>query len=169
MHIFLKCQILGSRQRHTRGRDTLNRRIVCQVDKQDCTVDRARLLKALGKEMRFLKGDTHRREDNGKRFVRAAHLRLSRNLGCQIRMRQTGRRENRQFLTANQCIQTIDRGNTRLDKLLRIASRRRIHRQTIDIAAFLRQDLRTAVDWIAQTVKDASQHILRYAKFHRSA
>ena len=119
--------------------------------------------------MRFLKGDTHRREDNGKRFVRAAHLRLSRNLGCQIRMRQTGRRENRQFLTAHQRVQTVDGRNTGLDEFLRVVAGRRVHRQTIDIAAFLRQDLRTAVDWIAQTVKDASQHILRYAKFHRSA
>ena len=84
-------------------------------------------------------------------------------------MRKPGCREDRQFLTADQCIQTIDRRNTRLDKLLRIASRRRVHRQTIDIAAFLRQDLRTAVDRIAQTIKDASQHILRYAKLHCSA
>ena len=169
MHPFFKRKVLRRRQRHARRRDTFYRRIVGKIHKQYGTVDGSRLLKTLDKKIGFLKRNTHRGKNHRELFILSPHLCLTGNLCRQLRVGHTGRGKDRQLLPADQCIQSIDGGNPCLDKLLRITSRRRVHRQTVDIPAFFRQDLRTAVDGLSQTVKDTSQHIRRYAKLHGPA
>ena len=78
-------------------------------------------------------------------------------------MGKTGCRENRQLLTTDQGVQSIDGRNTGLDKLLRIASRCRVHGQAVDIHTLLRQDVGTAVNGLAHAVKHTAEHILRHA------
>ena len=166
MHILLKCQIFRRGQRHLRRCDTLNGRVICQVDKEDGTVNGTCLLKTLDKEVGLLEGNTQRSKYNGKVFICSQNLRLSCDLRRQVSMGQTGSREDRQLLSADQCVQSVDGGNTGLDKLLRIASCRRIHGQTVDVHAGIRQNRRAVVNGIAKAVKDTSQHILRYAQLH---
>ncbi len=169
MHPLFKSKVLRSGQRHTRRRDTLYGRIVRQIDKQDGTVDSSGLRKGLNKVIRLLKRDTHSRKYNGELLILTANLRLSGNLRSQLGMRQTGTREDRQLLAADQRVQSVNRGYTGLDELLRVYTSRRIHRQAVDIAALLRQDLRTAVDRVSYAVKDTAEHVAGNAQLHTSA
>ena len=169
VHIFLKSKELCCSQCHTWCGNTLYSRVICQVYKQNSSVDRSCLFEGLNEEVGFLEGDTHRCKYNGELLVCAAYSCLSRNLSCQLCMRQTGCREDRKLLTTNQCIQTINGRYTCLNKLFRIASGCRVHWQTVNITAFLWKDFRTIIDRAAQTVKDTSQHILGYTKLHASS
>ena len=169
VHILLEGQIFRSSQRHTRRGDTLYRRVICKVDEKDGTVNGARLFEAFRKEIGFLKGDSHGCEYNRKGFAGSAHLRLTGNLRAKLGMRQTGSRENRQLLTPDQGIQTINGGHARLDELIGVISGCRIHRQTVDVPALVRQDLRSLVNGTAQAVEDAAQHIGRHAQLHGSS
>ena len=169
MHIFFKRQIFGGCQRHTRGCNAFHRRVVCQVDEQHRAVDSAGFAEAFDKEVGFLKGDTHGGEHHGERLIGAAHLCLPRNLRRQIGVGQTAGGEDGQLLPAHQRVQSVDRGNTGLDKLLRIVARCRVDGQAVDIPALRGQDRGTVVDGAAQTVKHAPQHILRYAQLHAAS
>ena len=160
MHIFFKCKELGSRQRHTRRRNTLDSRVIGKIDEEDCSIDRTRLAEGLNEEVRFFERNTHRSEDNGERIVRPDDLRLSRDLCREVGVRKTGSGENRQLLSADQCVQSVNGGDAGLNELGRILAGRRIHRQTVDVASLLRKDLRTVVDRTSQTVKDTAQHVL---------
>ena len=160
MHVLFKRKILRSGQRHAGGGDAFDCRIVRQVDKHHSAVDGAGLLETLDKEVGFLKRDAHSGKHDRKRFVGAAHLGLARNLRCQICVRQAAGGKNREFLAAHQCIQSVDGGNSRLDKLLGIVARRRVHGQAVDVQALLRKDLRPSVDRAAQAVKDTAEHVL---------
>ena len=84
-------------------------------------------------------------------------------------MRQAGRGENRQFLSADQSIQSVDGRDTGLNKFLRVSAGCRVHRQTVDVAPFIRNDLRAAVNRVAQSVEDAGEHILGDAELHALA
>ena len=163
VHVLFKCQVLCCCQSHTRSCDTLYGRVVSQVDEHNASVDSACLAEALHEEVCLLKGNTHGCKHNGEGLVGAAHLCLTRNLGSQVGVRKTGCRENRQLLAADQGVQTIYGGNASLDKLLRIASGCRVHRQAVDIHTLLRQDVGTAVNGLAHAVKHTAEHILRHA------
>ena len=138
MHIFLKCQIFCRSQRHTRCGNTLNRRVICQVNKQHGSINRSGLFEGLYEIVGLFKCNTHSGKYNREFFVCTAYLRLSCNLGCQLRMRQTGTGEDWQLLSTNQCIQSVNGRYSRLDKFLRIYSCCRIHRKTINISSFFR-------------------------------
>ena len=84
-------------------------------------------------------------------------------------MRKTGCGEDRKFLPTYQGVQSVNSGYTGLDKLLRITSGCRIHRQAIDISSLFRKDLRTVINGTAQSVKDTAQHIAGYTKLHASS
>ena len=81
-------------------------------------------------------------------------------------MRKTRCGEDRQLLTTDQRVQTVDRGDTGLDELSRERTGCRVHRSTVDVKAFVRNDLGTAVDGTTQTVEDSAKHVLRHAQFH---
>ena len=84
-------------------------------------------------------------------------------------MGKTGCGEDRKLLSAYQGVQSVNCRYTRLDKLLRIASGRRIHGKSIDISSLFRKDLRTVINGTAQSVKDTAQHIAGYTKLHASS
>ena len=84
-------------------------------------------------------------------------------------MGKTGCGEDRKFLSTYQSIQSVNSGYTSLDKLLRITSGCRIHRQSVDISSLFRKDLRAIIDRAAQSVKDTAQHIAGYTKLHASS
>ena len=159
MHILLKCQILRRCQRHLRRSDTLYRRVIRQVDKQHRTVKGACLPETLDKEIRLLERDSHCSEYNREILIFSKHLCLSCDLCRKLGMRQTGCGEDRQFLSADQSVQSIDCGHSCLNKLFRIASRRRVHRQTVDIHPGIRQDLRSVIYRAAQSVEHTAKHI----------
>ena len=119
--------------------------------------------------MGLLEGDAHGGKYYRELLIFTANLCLSCNLGCQVVMRHTGGREDRKLLAADQGVQTINGRYAGLNKLLRIASGCRVHRQAVDIPSFVRKNLRAAVDWTSQTVKDTAQHILRYTQLHGSS
>ena len=159
MHLFLKGKVLCRGQRHPGRSDTLDGRVVGQVDEQHGTVKGSCLAEALDKEVGLFKGNSHCREYNGKILIRPQHLRLSRDLRGKLGMGQARRGEDRQLLPPDQRVQPVDRGHAGLDKLLGIAPGSRVHRQAIDIHARVRQDLRPLVDRAAEAVEHPSQHI----------
>ena len=81
-------------------------------------------------------------------------------------MGKTGCREDWKLLSTYQGVQSVNRRYTRLDKLLRIASGRRIHGKSVDISSFLRKDLRAVINGTSQSVKNTTQHIAGYTKLH---
>ena len=166
MHVLLKREVLSRGQRHARGRDALDGGVVREVDEEHGAVERARLAEGLDEEVGLLEGDAHRGEDDRELLVGAAHLRLARDLRGQLGMGQAGRREDGQLLAADEGVQPVDRGDARLDELLRVAAGRRVHRQAVDVHALLGQNLRAAVDRAAEAVEDAGEHILRDAQLH---
>ena len=56
-------------------------------------------------------------------------------------------------------IQTVDGRNAGLDELVGIVTGGGVHRQAVDVAVFLCQNLRTTVDGLAHAVEHAAQHI----------
>ena len=73
-------------------------------------------------------------------------------------MRQTGTGEDRKFLSADKSVQSVNGRYACLDKLFRVYAAA-VHRQTIDISSFIRQDFRAVVNRTSQTVEYTSQHI----------
>ena len=81
MHILFKRKVFCRSQRHTRCGNTLNCRVICQIDKQNGSVDGSCLLEGFYEEVRLLKCNTHSSEYNGEILVCSPHLCLSRDLG----------------------------------------------------------------------------------------
>ena len=79
-------------------------------------------------------------------------------------MRQTGTGEDRQFLTTNQCVQTVDSGNTCLNEFRRIFSCCGVQRCAVDVQTFFRDDVGTIVDGFTHTTEDTTQNVRRYAE-----
>ncbi len=169
MHILLKGQIFRRRQRHARRGDTLDRRVVRQIGKDDGAVDGAGAPEVLNEVLALLKGDADGGKHNGERLVRAEHAGLPRDLRRQRRMGQTGAGKDRQLLAADERIEPVDGGNACLDKLRRVGARRRVHGQTVDVLVFFRQDRGAAVDRLAHAIEHAAKHILAHAELQRMA
>ena len=77
--------------------------------------------KSLNEEFGFLEGNADCREDNGEvTGVVAQHLGLTGDLSSQFGVGQTGAGEDRQLLTANQSVQSVNGRNAGLNELGRI-------------------------------------------------
>ena len=159
MHILLKSQIFRSGQSHFRCTDTLYGRVVCQVYEYDRTVDRACRLKVIDKVFRVLERNTDSGKNNGEFGIRAAYLRLTRNLYRKVCVGQTGSGENRQLLPANQRIQAVNRGNARLNELSGVFPCRRINGRAVDVQTFFGNDFGAAVHGLAHAIEYASQNV----------
>ena len=90
MHTEIKCQIFRCSQRHTRGRDTLYRRIVRQIHEQHRSVDRTGTAEIGSEEFRFFMRNTDCRKDHREIALTASDLRLTRDLRREVCMGQTG-------------------------------------------------------------------------------
>ena len=117
VHVLLKGQVLGGGQGHARGGDTFDSRVVRKVREDHGAVDGAGAAEVVDEVLGLLKGDADGGEDDGEGLVVAQHLGLTRDLGGQRRVGQAGAGEDRQLLAADQGVQTVDGGNTGLDKL----------------------------------------------------
>ena len=169
VHVLLESQILGSGQRHTGGCDTLNGRVVCQVHEHDGTVDGAGPTEVGNEEVCFLISNTDGCEYNGEVTVCIQHLCLTGDLCSQLCVGQTGSGENRKLLSTNQRVQPVNGRYTGLNKLGRIVTGCRVHRQAVHVSHFVRDDLRTAVDGVSHTIEDTSQHIRGYGQLNAVA
>ena len=159
VHVALKGQIFCCRQRHTGRGNTLDSGVGGKVDKEDGTVDSARLLKVGDKEVRFLKGDTDSGENNGELTVGASYLRLSCDLCRKVSVRHTGARENGELLAANQGVQTVNGRNTRLNELGGVDSGRGVNGSTVDVELFVGNDLGAAVNGGTHSAENSAEHI----------
>ena len=164
MHIFFKGKVLRSGQRHLWSGDTLDCRVVCQVHEHNGTVNRTGLGEVLDEEVSFLKGDTDCSKDNGEFIVGVEYLCLTCNLCSQFCVRQTGTGEDRQLLTTNQCVQSVDGRDAGLDKFVWIYAGSRVHWNAVDVDALVRDNLGTAVDWTTHAGEDTTEHIFGYSQ-----
>ena len=169
VHAQIESEIFRCGQRHFWGGDTLDRGVVRKVDEHDGSVDRAGLLEGLDEVIRLLKGDTHCGENNGELLVLSSYGRLTGDLSRELRVGKTRSGENRQLLTSYEGVQTVDRGDTCLDKFLRIVACCRVHGGAVDVHTLLGNQRGTVVDGIAQTVENAGEHVGRYGKLHRAS
>ena len=160
VHPLLKGQVLGGGQRHFGGGDTLDGRVVGQVDEEDGPVDGPGALKVADEEVGFLEGDTDGAEHHGELGIGAQHLGLTGNLGRQLCVGQTGAGEDGQLLSTDQGVQAVDGGNTGLDEFLRIDPGGRVHGQAVDVHPLIGNELGAAVDGLAHAGENPAQHIL---------
>ena len=84
-------------------------------------------------------------------------------------MGQTGTGEHRQLLSANQGIQSVNGGNTRLNKLAGVVPSGGIQRFAVDVHALFGDDFRPAVPGTAHAVKHPAQHVHAYAQLNTPA
>ena len=170
VHPALEGQIFGGGQGHTRRCDTLDSRVVGEVREDDGAVDGARAAEFLDEELRFLERDADGGEDDGEvRRVVAQHLRLTGDLGGQLRMRQAGAGEDRQLLAADEGVEPVDRGDACLDEFVGVVAGSGVHGQAVDVLHLGRQDLGAAVLRVAHAVEDAAEHILGHGQLQRVA
>ncbi len=159
MHVELKGQVFGSGQGHAGGRDAFNRRVTGQVHEQDGTVDGTGATEVIDEIVGFLESDAHRGKDNSEIAGTAADLGLAGDLGSELGMRQTGSRENRQLLAADEGVQAIDRRNAGLDKFVRVVAGGWIHRLAVDIEHPGRDDRGSTVLGLAHAVENAAEDV----------
>ncbi|MPM66322.1 hypothetical protein SDC9_113229 [bioreactor metagenome] len=159
VHAKLICQIFRCGDRHARGRDAFDGGIIREIDKRNRLFNCARLSKIADEEIRFFKRDADRGKHDGEILIRAKHPCLARNLRGEVSMRQAGAGEHRQFLSANQRVEPVDRGDTRLNELAGVISRGGVHGRTVDVQVLFRNQRRPFVDGLAHAVKDSAEHI----------
>ena len=87
MHAFFIGQVFRRRQRHARGGDTLNGRVIGQVHKQHRALNRAGALEVADEIVGFLKGDADGSKDHREAGILPQHLGLAGNLCCQLGVR----------------------------------------------------------------------------------
>ena len=168
MHVLLKCQILGSCQRDLRCDQTLDNRVISQVEEHRDVARYAALLKCLAEILRDIVLDAHRGKYDTELALRVlSDVRLLHNLCRQLIMRKTVAGENRQLLAANQSCQSVDSGNTCLNEVSRILAAARVQRKTVDIDLRVGDDRTEAVDRTADTIKCTAQDVLGECDLHR--
>ena len=160
MHILFAGEVFGGGERHARGGDALNGRIVRQIHEQHRALDGARAPEIADEEIRLFKRDADRTEHHGE-IVRllAEHFRLAGDLRSQVCVRQARAGEHRQFLPAHQRVQPIDGGNARLDELIGIIARSRVDGRAVHIQAHFGDQFRAAVARAAHAVEHAAEHV----------
>lgn len=131
-YLALVSQELGGGQRQTRRDDSLNGRVVGQVQEEAHVLHGAVLLEVLLEEPGRLHVDTHGREHDGEVVLVVVHdglagdldeTGLSTDLGGDFVVRQTGGGEDGNLLTTSDGVHDVDGGNAGLDHLLGIDTR----------------------------------------------
>ena len=168
MHAFLKSKVLSGSQRYLRSDQSLNYRIVCQVQIHDNVVGNAALLEGLAEEVCHIVFNAHSRENNSEFLIgsRVSQGSLFYDLSCQTVMGKSVSGEDRQLLTSDQSSQSVDGGNTGTDIVSRVLTGYRVQRQTVDIQTALCLDLSQSVDGLSDTVEGTSQDIRGKSHLH---
>ena len=127
MHTFFKSQIFGGGQCHFRSDQSLNDRIICQVQIHDYVVRNTAFLEGTAEELSHVIFDTHRRKNDGEFFIGIVTKRsLLYDLCGKLVMGKTVSGENRKLLSADQSCQTVDGGDAGTDIVTRIFTGDRI-------------------------------------------
>mmetsp|Transcript_22306 Transcript_22306/g.53512 ORF Transcript_22306/g.53512 Transcript_22306/m.53512 type:complete len:283 (+) Transcript_22306:600-1448(+) len=164
-------EVLRDGQRETRGDDPLDRGIVGKVKEEAHVLHRAVLLEILLEKARRLHVDTHGREHDGEvGLARRLHVLLlllhetglPADLGGDFVVGKTGGREKGDLLPARDRVHRVDRGNTGLDHLLGVDTRRRVDGHAHDVKVVLREHRGALVDGLPGAVEDAAKHVLRH-------
>ena len=169
MHIFLKRQIFGGGESHTRCGNTLDRGVGREVHEHYRSVDCARTFEVGDEIISFFKCDAHGGKHNGETAFAVQNLCLTCNLRRKLGVRETGAGEDWQFLTSYQCVHTVDGRNARLDKFGRIVAGSGVDRRTVDILALFGNYGCFAVNGVAHARKDTAENILTECKLYSSA
>ena len=127
MHTFFKSQIFGGGQCHFRSDQSLNDRVICQVQVHDYVVRYTAFLEGTAEELSDIVFDTHRCEHDGEFFIGVVTQRsLLYDLCGKLIVRKTVSGENRKLLSTDQGGQTIDGGDAGTDIVTRIFTGDRI-------------------------------------------
>ena len=169
MHVLLEGQVLRGGQRHAGRGDTLHGGVVGQVGEQDGALNGAGALELADEELGLLKGDADGGKDHGEVGVVVQHLGLTGDLRRQIGVGQTGAGKNGQLLAADQGVQAVDCADAGLDELVGVVPGGGVHGQAVDVAVFLGQQGRAAVDGLAHAVEHAAQHVGGHAQLQGMA
>ena len=168
MHAEIEGQVFRSGQRAARGKDSLNDRVVRQVQEHDDAAHNVGALEGTAEIFRNVVFHAHRGKDDGK-FGIVFDRRLLHDLNCQLVVLHAGAGENRQLLAADERRQRVNGGNAGIDIVSRIDTRNRIDRRAVDIPAAGRINLAHAVDRAAEAVKYTAQDLRRKRQLHRMA
>mmetsp|Transcript_9018 Transcript_9018/g.30566 ORF Transcript_9018/g.30566 Transcript_9018/m.30566 type:complete len:578 (+) Transcript_9018:341-2074(+) len=167
-------QVLGRGERNARGDDALDGGVVGQVEEEGHALHGAVLLEVVLEEARRLHVDAHGREHNGERLLRVIargrllrlldEARLAADLGRDVVVRETGRREERDLLPAGDGVHAVDGGDARLDHLLGVGAHLRVDGLAVDVEVVLGEHARALVDGLAGAVEGAAEHVLGHGR-----
>uniref|UniRef100_A0A2M4D215 Putative secreted protein n=1 Tax=Anopheles darlingi TaxID=43151 RepID=A0A2M4D215_ANODA len=155
-------QELGGRQRQTGRNDTLDGRIVGQVQEQAHVLHGTVLFEVLLEESGRLHVHTHSGEHDGKvvlvliqhRLTRLLHQTgLTTDLGSDFVVRQTGSREDGNLLSTGDRVHHIDGRDTGLNHFLGVDTGPRVDRLTLDVEEIFCQNWRSLVDGLTGAVE----------------
>src|SRR5690606_18209301 len=105
--------------------------------------------------------DAHGREDDGELGVLTDDRRLTRDLSSKLVGRQTGAREDRELLTADEADERVDGRDAGLDELFRFTTRDRVDGRAADGQTLVRHHWWQPVDGRAGAVEAATDHLTR--------
>ena len=107
----------------------------------------------------FFFRDTHCSKDYGETLSRTWHFCLTGDLQCNIVVRKTGPREDRELLATDKRVGTVYGRDTGLDEIRRHPTGVWIDCSTGNVEAFLRNNLRATVDRFTATRQDPAEHV----------
>ena len=127
MHPFFKSQILCGGESHLWSDQPFYNRIIGKIQIHDHMVGHAAFFKGPAEKFRHIIFNAHCRKDNGKVFIAVpSQGSLLYDLGRQLVMGKAVSGEDRKLLAPDQSGQTVDGGNTCLDKVSGIFSGHRV-------------------------------------------
>ena len=127
MHALFKCQIFGDCEGNLRCDQTLDDRIVCQIDKHGNMVQNAALAEGTFKIFGHIVLDAHSCEYDGEFFIGIVSQRgLHDDLRCQLVVGKSVSGKDRELLSADQGHQTVNGGDTGTDVVTRIFTGHRV-------------------------------------------
>lgn len=171
--------------------------VVCQVQEQCDTLHTAVLFEIAREETRSLQVDTHGSKDNGEvvrmsivyTFCGLSGLCDQTSLPTDLRgdfvVRQTGSREDGDFLTTGNGVHGVNSRDTSGNhffrvhllersalscvKICRTYSRIWVDRTTVDVQVVFSQNLGSLVNCSSGTIEDTPQHVFGYTKLQAVA
>lgn len=166
-------QELGGSQSQAGSDDTLDGRIVGQVQEQTHVLHGTVLLEVLLEESGSLHVHTHSGEHDGEVVGVVIQHGLARqldetglttDLGGDFVVGQTGGGEDGDLLATGNRVHHIDGRDTGLDHLLGVDTRPGVDGLALDVQEILSQNWGSLVDGLAGTVEHTAQHILRHGR-----
>src|SRR6266571_621697 len=156
----LDCEILGGCQREPRGQDSLDRRIVGEVDEHGYVVEGALFLEVVPEETSLVGSNAHGCEDCCEWLVCASDLGLAGDLGRDLVVRESGGGEQGEFSSSDECVHSVDGGDACLDEFSRIFPGEGIDGAAVYVEIIVRDDSRATIGWPTAAVEDSTKHVL---------